>query len=362
MKINFLLFSFIILTSGVFAQTPQKQELKRTRFDPPTEINGFKVRYATLSKGKYQEIFSNDTIQQIGSVLFNRVTGEVLGEVIKDSLYFPADVVSRWWSIDPLAGKFPEQSPYVFVENNPVKLIDPNGMAPINCCPDIYPWMLNMQKSIAQGVSSANKRADATIRAMDKVSGGNTTMLDKASAYANAYLGTGAGNYTDANDVSVLAQGQNMDGTKATRGDYVFAGIGVMLPMVGGSAVKKMLEGVADIVVKNTTKQSGYLLDFTVKDGSIAFKGQKNPEGTYDFVITTDGELRIGSRHYTLSEGAESVKGAGQVYINKGGKIEVVDNFSGHYKPDRIELINQTKILQAAGLLEKGAVAVDKSN
>jgi hypothetical protein len=131
MKINFLLFLFIILAGGVSGQTPQKQELKRTRFDPPTEINGFKVRYATLSKGKYQEIFSNDTIQQIGSVLFNRLTGEVVGEVIKDSLYFPADVVSRWWSIDPLAGKFPEQSPYVFSNNNPILFIDPDGMAAI---------------------------------------------------------------------------------------------------------------------------------------------------------------------------------------------------------------------------------------
>jgi hypothetical protein len=127
MKKSLILFFFLFLSVAVFAQKKDSVQLKRTRFEPPTEINGFKVRYATLSKGRYQEFFSNDTIQQIGSVLFNRVTGEVVGEVVKDSLYFPADVVSRWWSIDPLAEKFPEQSPYNFTNNNPINAIDPDG-------------------------------------------------------------------------------------------------------------------------------------------------------------------------------------------------------------------------------------------
>ncbi|MCU0391490.1 MAG: M91 family zinc metallopeptidase [Thermoflexibacter sp.] len=121
------LFLFLFLSVVVFAQKKDSVQLKRTVFEAPKEIAGFKVRYATLSKGRYQEFFSNDTIQQIGSVLFNRVTGEVVSEVVKDSLYFPADVVSRWWSVDPLAKKYPELSPYVFVENNPLLNIDPDG-------------------------------------------------------------------------------------------------------------------------------------------------------------------------------------------------------------------------------------------
>ena len=35
-----------------------------------------------------------------------------------------------WLSIDPLAEEFPEWSPYVFVMNNPLRLIDPDGKAP----------------------------------------------------------------------------------------------------------------------------------------------------------------------------------------------------------------------------------------
>ena len=105
MKNLFLLFFCLFLATISFAQTPQT-ELKRTVFEPPKTVNGFKVRWATLSKGKYQEVFTNDTIQQIGSVYFNRITGEVVGEVEKDSLYFPASVSSRWWSVDPLGESF----------------------------------------------------------------------------------------------------------------------------------------------------------------------------------------------------------------------------------------------------------------
>jgi hypothetical protein len=133
MKINILLILCLFWASLIFAQEPKKQQ--PVKFEPPKEIDGFKVRYATLSKGKYQEIFTNDTIQQIGSIYFNRVTGEVVGEVEIDSLYFPADVSSRWWSVDPLAEKMPEQSPYVFVNNNPINLIDPDGRAPIKPTP-----------------------------------------------------------------------------------------------------------------------------------------------------------------------------------------------------------------------------------
>ena len=37
--------------------------------------------------------------------------------------------VSVWLGVDPLAKKFPHQSPYVFTDNNPVMLWDPTGMS-----------------------------------------------------------------------------------------------------------------------------------------------------------------------------------------------------------------------------------------
>lgn len=35
-----------------------------------------------------------------------------------------------WYSVDPLAEEFPEWSPYNFVMNNPIRLVDEDGMAP----------------------------------------------------------------------------------------------------------------------------------------------------------------------------------------------------------------------------------------
>jgi RHS repeat-associated protein len=39
---------------------------------------------------------------------------------------------SIWLSIDPLAEKFPDQSPYSFCFNNPMKFVDPDGREPID--------------------------------------------------------------------------------------------------------------------------------------------------------------------------------------------------------------------------------------
>ena len=45
--------------------------------------------------------------------------------------------VSVWLSVDPLASKYPYVTPYNFVENNPIRLVDPTGLGP-DCadCPE----------------------------------------------------------------------------------------------------------------------------------------------------------------------------------------------------------------------------------
>lgn len=105
-----------------------------TNAQNPYESLGVKVEPLTLSKGKYVEFFDKETIVQIGTVLFNTETNQVVAFLKTDTLYSESnlspEIISRWLSPDPLASEFPSWSPYNYVNNNPIKLIDPDGKAP----------------------------------------------------------------------------------------------------------------------------------------------------------------------------------------------------------------------------------------
>jgi RHS repeat-associated protein len=90
---------------------------------------GFKKAPLTLSKGKYNEFFTNDEVVQIGTVRFNTRTNKVIELLEEDTTKtnYLSDRSSIWYSVDPLAEKYPNYSPYVYCANNPVKFIDPDG-------------------------------------------------------------------------------------------------------------------------------------------------------------------------------------------------------------------------------------------
>jgi len=97
---------------------------------------GYTPKIATLSKGQFVESFDNDTIVNIGSVMFNTKSKQIVAFVKNDTLYSEAtlepDIVSRWISPDPLA-EHPTQvglTPYHFAGNNPVYWTDPDGRCP----------------------------------------------------------------------------------------------------------------------------------------------------------------------------------------------------------------------------------------
>jgi|GEM_PF-3283848 len=93
--------------------------------------NGFNKEPLTLSKGRYEETFTNKEVVQIGSVLLNTKTNKVVKfldeEEDTSTVSFKAEYSSRWLSPDPLAEKYPWISPYAFCNNNPIRYIDPDG-------------------------------------------------------------------------------------------------------------------------------------------------------------------------------------------------------------------------------------------
>ena len=87
----------------------------------------------TLSKGRFVERFPVRETVQIGTVLYNTKTREItefLEEETTVYAYF-AELSTRWLSPDPLAAKFPEWSPYVYCNNNPIIYVDPTGEYPV---------------------------------------------------------------------------------------------------------------------------------------------------------------------------------------------------------------------------------------
>jgi len=97
----------------------------------PWEKYGFKFKVVTLSNGKYQEFHDLEDVVEIGSVLYNTQTKQIVGFVEKDTLYSEADltphIVSRWLSPDPLTEEYSSWSPYNYVMNNPLIFVDPDG-------------------------------------------------------------------------------------------------------------------------------------------------------------------------------------------------------------------------------------------
>ena len=121
--------------------------------DNPFEKYGYTPKVATLSQGQFNESFDNDTVVQMGSVLFNTKTKQIIAFVEYDTLYSEAtlepDIVSRWMSPDPLAAKAPGWSPYRFAFCNPIMFVDPDGKfeipkALLAAYPELKPALSNV--------------------------------------------------------------------------------------------------------------------------------------------------------------------------------------------------------------------------
>lgn len=132
------LFSFCL----GFAQTKdslsieeQARREKNIQAGNPFKEFGYTPKIATLSKGKYLEFHDLDSIVQVGSFMYNTRSKSIISIIENDTLplseaTLKPEIISRWMSPDPLAEEFPEWSPYNFVMNNPLRFVDPLGLAP----------------------------------------------------------------------------------------------------------------------------------------------------------------------------------------------------------------------------------------
>lgn len=137
------LLLFIVLLCSINLSFAQEKELTKEEKEKrerniqagnPFKEFGYTPKIATLSKGKYLEFHDLDSIVKIGSFTFHVKRKAINGYSQEETKYSEAtlrpEIVSRWFSPDPLSDEFPSWSPYNFVMNNPIRFIDPDGLAP----------------------------------------------------------------------------------------------------------------------------------------------------------------------------------------------------------------------------------------
>lgn len=142
MKKLLLLFLMLFAFGVSFSQEKQLSEEEKAKRERniqagnPFKEFGYTPKIATLSKGKYLEFHDLDSIVKIGSFTYHVKKKSINGYFKSETKYSEAtlrpEIVSRWLSPDPLAEEFPSWSPYNFVENNPIRFIDPDGLAPMD--------------------------------------------------------------------------------------------------------------------------------------------------------------------------------------------------------------------------------------
>lgn len=86
------------------------------------------TRTAALSKGHYQEFFVVDTLATIGRTVLDTRTLAVVGYEKATPFTLDPETAYRFFAIDPLAAKYPHNSPYAFSENRVIDGIELEGL------------------------------------------------------------------------------------------------------------------------------------------------------------------------------------------------------------------------------------------
>lgn len=98
--------------------------------NPYKEIGKKAPRILTLTNGEYEEFFDDEDVQQIGTILFDIHTGDIVKLLTKEEAEKRLEntVAQRFLSVDPLAKSYPWNSPYSYAENDVIRSIDVDGL------------------------------------------------------------------------------------------------------------------------------------------------------------------------------------------------------------------------------------------
>ena len=124
-----------LVNGGNLIEDPTKED---STIAPPNPFASLGMKthpMLTLSHGEYIEVFEDDTLRRLGSVIFNTVTNKIAYVILNDDKKYGAELkrpkeTSRFLSVDPLARQYPFYTPYQFSGNNPIACTDIDGKEP----------------------------------------------------------------------------------------------------------------------------------------------------------------------------------------------------------------------------------------
>jgi len=119
LNLIFTAFLGLLFTTTTIAQTRQ-----------PFKNIGKETTVVTLSNGRYDEFFDEDSLQRLGSAIINintkKITKIKLSQEEIDELENAR--ASRFLSVDPIASSYPMLTPYQYASNRPIDGTDMDGL------------------------------------------------------------------------------------------------------------------------------------------------------------------------------------------------------------------------------------------
>jgi RHS repeat-associated protein len=193
------------------------------------------------------------------------------------SRYYSSDL-SVWLSVDPMAAKYPSTSPYAYCRNNPIRLVDPNGM-------------FDDEAKATRVRNRAAKRFGE-----DRVSGVyNNTVGDGKANYSFSIYGKGKSKYSrggGTKDGGPVITCDKADKVVSSGKDF--------------RAYKRSQANLSKLSATSNSLSHGYSLDFAVAFGPFG--------GSAEFGVITDAKTNETS--FFISKG-----------INVGMEISANFNF-----------------------------------
>jgi len=272
--------------------------------------------------------------------------------------------IARFFAVDPLAQSYPYFTPYQFAGNSPIHFIDLEGLEPGEPGYRAFMGGLSISNPTAAKLETKIVNSPEYYKGMAYgMAAGTVFTLDvfafkgKASQLFFVYTPMAA---LFEHNRATTPEGQAAQDKRFRDGVADLAigyGMSRTISAVAQTAAQTSRVIAKSISVKIRTPQIGegfVSYGANISNGKVNISSRAVTSGTFDFVVTNEGKLMIGTGHYHLSKGAESVQAAGQLSIYKG-KVTNINNSSGHYQPSVDEAKQFGNILKETGVDVSGS-------